>query len=472
MKKTKIVCTMGPACQNEETLTKMALAGMNVARLNFSHGDYAEHKKNIDLIKKVREKLHIPLPIMLDTKGPELRIKTFKDGKITLKEGDAFSFTTEEIEGDQTRVSVSYKGIVNDLAKGDTILLNNGLMVFKVTEVTKTEVRTVVEIGGVLSNKKSMFFPDKLLTMTYLSEADKSDILFGIEQEIDFIACSFVSKAQDIIDIRNLLKANGNPDIDLIAKIESRAGVNNIDEILEVSNGIMIGRGDMGVEIPFEELPAIQKHLIDKCRLSGKRCITATEMLESMINQPRPTRAEISDVANAVYDGTSAIMLSGETAAGRYPVQAVEAMARIALETESHLNNKYGDRRCLILARSERRALPFRVRIGGRYRRESHRRLFEDGRHRKARIPFPSENGYHRHDRRTPFIQKTRPILGRDPRHERRVHFHGRAFLPRETRGGRDGTREKGRPYRDYGRQSQRQARKFQRHQHRTDIKV
>ena len=348
MKKTKIVCTMGPACQNEETLTKMALADMNVARLNFSHGDYAEHKKNIDLIKKVREKLHIPLPIMLDTKGPELRIKTFKDGKITLKEGDAFSFTTEEIEGDQTRGSVSYKGIVNDLAKGDTILLNNGLMVFKVTEVTKTEVRTVVEIGGVLSNKKSMFFPDKLLTMTYLSEADKSDILFGIEQEIDFIACSFVSKAQDIIDIRNLLKANGNPDIDLIAKIESRAGVNNIDEILEVSNGIMIGRGDMGVEIPFEELPAIQKHLIDKCRLSGKRCITATEMLESMINQPRPTRAEISDVANAVYDGTSAIMLSGETAAGRYPVQAVEAMARIALETESHLNNKYGDRRCLI----------------------------------------------------------------------------------------------------------------------------
>ena len=253
MKKTKIVCTMGPACQNEETLTKMALAGMNVARLNFSHGDYAEHKKNIDLIKKVREKLHIPLPIMLDTKGPELRIKTFKDGKITLKEGDAFSFTTEEIEGDQTRVSVSYKGIVNDLAKGDTILLNNGLMVFKVTEVTKTEVKTVVEIGGVLSNKKSMFFPDKLLTMTYLSEADKSDILFGIEQEIDFIACSFVSKAQDIIDIRNLLKANGNPDIDLIAKIESRAGVNNIDEILEVSNGIMIGRGDMGVENPFVE---------------------------------------------------------------------------------------------------------------------------------------------------------------------------------------------------------------------------
>lgn len=347
MKKTKIVCTMGPACQNEDTLTKMALAGMNVARLNFSHGDYSEHKKNIDLIKKVRDKLNIPLPIMLDTKGPELRIKTFKDGKVTLKEGDCFTFTTEEVIGDSSKVSVSYKGIVNDLTKGDTILLNNGLMIFKVTEVTATEVKTVVEIGGVLSDKKSMFFPDKLLTLTYLSEQDKSDIIFGIEQEVDFIACSFVSKAQDIIDIRNLLKEHGNPDIDLIAKIESRAGVNNIDEILQVSNGIMIGRGDMGVEIPYEELPAIQKHLIEKCRLLGKRCITATEMLESMINQPRPTRAEISDVANAVYDGTSAIMLSGETAAGRFPVQAVEAMAKIALETESHLNNKYGDR-CLI----------------------------------------------------------------------------------------------------------------------------
>ena len=344
MKKTKIVCTLGPACRDEETLTKMAKAGMNVARLNFSHGDYTEHKKNIELIKKVREKLNIPLPIMLDTKGPELRIKTFENGKIQLKEGDSFSFTTEDIVGDQTRVSVSYKGIVNDLIEGDTILLNNGLMVFKVTEVTSTEVKTAVEIGGTLSDKKSMFFPDKLLTMTYLSEQDKADILFGIEQEVDFIACSFVSKAQDIIDIRNLLQQHGNPDIELIAKIESRAGVNNIDEILEVSNGIMIGRGDMGVEIPYEELPAIQKHLIDKCRLSGKRCITATEMLESMINQPRPTRAEISDVANAVYNGTSAIMLSGETAAGKYPVLAVEAMAKIALETESHLHNKYGDR--------------------------------------------------------------------------------------------------------------------------------
>lgn len=348
MKKTKIVCTLGPACRNEETLTKMVQAGMNVARLNFSHGDYEEHKKNIELIKKVRTKLNVPLPIMLDTKGPELRIRTFKDHKVLLNEGDTFTFTIDEIEGDQTKVSVSYKGIVNDLTPGDTILLNNGLLVFKVTEVTDKNVVTRVEIGGVLTDKKSMFFPDKTLSLKYLSEQDIQDILFGIEQGIDFIACSFTSKAQDIIDIRKLLQEHGNPDIDLIAKIESRSGVNNIDEILDAANGIMVARGDLGVEIPYEELPQIQKMLINKCRLSGKRCITATEMLESMINQPRPTRAEISDVANAVYDGTSAIMLSGETAGGKYPVQSVEAMARIALETEKHLETKYGDKNLVI----------------------------------------------------------------------------------------------------------------------------
>ena len=348
MKKTKIVCTLGPACRNEETLTKMVQAGMNVARLNFSHGDYEEHKKNIELIKKVRTKLNVPLPIMLDTKGPELRIRTFKDHKILLNEGDTFTFTVDEIEGDQSKVSVSYKGIVNDLAPGDTILLNNGLLVFKVTDVTDTNVVTRVEIGGVLTDKKSMFFPDKTLSLKYLSEQDVQDILFGVEQGIDFIACSFTSKAQDIIDIRKLLQEHGNPDIDLIAKIESRSGVNNIDEILDAANGIMVARGDLGVEIPYEELPQIQKMLINKCRLSGKRCITATEMLESMINQPRPTRAEISDVANAVYDGTSAIMLSGETAGGKYPVQAVEAMARIALETEKHLETRYGDKNLVI----------------------------------------------------------------------------------------------------------------------------
>ncbi len=335
MKKTKIVCTLGPASETEEIISAMADAGMNVARINFSHGTHEDHAKKIAIIKKVREQKNIPLPILLDTKGPEFRIKTFKDGKIFLKEGDTFAFTSEEIEGDETRVSVSYKNICAEMFPGDKILLNNGLMVFEVTEVKKPNVICKVLIGGELSNRKSMFFPEKQLDLIYLSEQDKSDLLFGIEHQVDFVACSFVSKAQDIIDVRNFLKEHGSTDIDLIAKIENRAGVNNLDEILKVSDGIMIGRGDMGVEIPYEELPDIQKHIITACRKAGKRCITATEMLESMIHQPRPTRAEISDVANAVYDGSSAIMLSGETAAGEYPVQAVAAMARIAEQAET-----------------------------------------------------------------------------------------------------------------------------------------
>ena len=335
MKKTKIVCTLGPASETEEVISAMADAGMNVARINFSHGTHEEHAQKIAVIKKVRAEKNIPLPILLDTKGPEFRIKTFKDGKVFLKEGDPFTFTTEDIVGDETRVAVSYQGICADMNPGDKILLNNGLMVFEVVEVKAPNVMCKVVIGGELSNRKSMFFPEKQLNLTYLSEQDKSDLLFGIEQQVDFVACSFVSKAQDILDIRQFLHEHGSDDIDLIAKIENRAGVNNLESILEVSDGIMIGRGDMGVEIPYEELPDIQKTIINTCRMAGKRCITATEMLESMIKQPRPTRAEISDVANAVYDGSSAVMLSGETAAGLYPVQAVAAMARIAAQAES-----------------------------------------------------------------------------------------------------------------------------------------
>ncbi len=335
MKKTKIVCTLGPASETEEVISAMADAGMNVARINFSHGTHEEHTKKIATVKALRAKKQIALPIMLDTKGPEFRIRTFKNGKILLKEGDTFTFTTDEIEGDEARVSVSYKGICSDMNAGDKILLNNGLMVFEVKEVKAKEVVCTVLVGGELSNRKSMFFPEKELHLEYLSEQDKSDLLFGIEQGVDFVACSFVSKAQDIIDVRNFLNEHGSTDIDLIAKIENRAGVNNLDSILEVSDGIMIGRGDMGVEIPYEELPDIQKTIITACRKAGKRCITATEMLESMIKQPRPTRAEISDVANAVYDGSSAIMLSGETAAGAYPVEAVKAMARIAMQAET-----------------------------------------------------------------------------------------------------------------------------------------
>ncbi|MDE6411443.1 MAG: pyruvate kinase [Clostridia bacterium] len=335
MKKTKIVCTLGPASETEEIIAAMADAGMNVARINFSHGTHEDHAKKIAMIKHVRESKGIPLPILLDTKGPEFRIGVFKNGKINLAEGDSFTFTSEDIEGDETQVSVSYKNICNEMNPGDKILLNNGLMVFEVVKVTKPKVLCKVLIGGELSSRKSMFFPEKELKLTYLSEQDKKDLLFGIEHNVDFVACSFVSKAQDVLDVRNFLKEHGSTDIDLIAKIENRAGVNNLKEILDVSDGIMIGRGDMGVEIPYEELPDIQKTIINACRIAGKRCITATEMLESMIKNPRPTRAEISDVANAVYDGSSAIMLSGETAAGAYPVQAVAAMARIAKQAET-----------------------------------------------------------------------------------------------------------------------------------------
>ena len=335
MKKTKIVCTLGPATDSEEILSAMADAGMNVARINFSHGTHEEHAKKIAMIKKVRQKKNIALPILLDTKGPVFRIKTFENGKIFLKEGDTFTFTTEDVTGNAERVAVSYAGICEDLFPGDKILLNNGLMVFEVKEVKKPDVVCTVLIGGELSNRKSMFFPEKELHLTYLSEQDKADLLFGIEQNVDFVACSFVSKAQDILDVRNFLHEHGSDDIDLIAKIENRTGVNHLQEILDVSDGIMIGRGDMGVEIPYEELPDIQKTIITACRIAGKRCITATEMLESMIKNPRPTRAEISDVANAVYDGSSAVMLSGETAAGAYPVEAVKAMAKIAMRAES-----------------------------------------------------------------------------------------------------------------------------------------
>ena len=338
MKKTKIICTLGPASDTEEILSDLIDAGMNVARLNFSLGTHAEHADKIAKIKRVRERKKVPIAIMLDTKGPEFRIGTFKDGKITLKDGDPFTFTTEQIVGDQTKVSVSFQGICDQLKPGDKVLLNNGLMIFEVVKVKKPEVLCKTIEGGVLSNRKSMFFPDKELDMVYLSEQDKSDIAFGVEQGIDYIACSFVSKAQDVIDIRNFLKECGSPegDIEIIAKIESRAGVNNLDEILAVSDGIMVARGDLGVEVPFEELPSIQKTIIHKCRIQGKRSITATEMLESMIKNPRPTRAEISDVANAVYDGSSAIMLSGETAAGEHPVEAVKAMARIAAQAEEN----------------------------------------------------------------------------------------------------------------------------------------
>ncbi len=338
MRKTKIICTIGPACDNEETLEKMCLAGMNVARVNFSHGTHAEQQEKLDLIKKVRQRLGLPIAIMLDTKGPEYRIRSFIEGKISLKQGDRFTFTTRQIMGDQTQVSVSYPGLIGDLDVGDTILLSNGLLSFKVEELTDTEARCRVMVGGELSNNKSMSFPNKVMRQAYLSEQDKADLLLGVENGVDYIACSFVSRKQDLLDVREFLEQHTQMKIGLIAKIENQSGIDNIREICEVCDGVMVARGDLGVEVPFEKLPAIQKELIEICRLLGKRSITATEMLESMISNVRPTRAEISDVANAVYDGTTAVMLSGETAVGKYPVEAVQVMARIAQRTEQDIN--------------------------------------------------------------------------------------------------------------------------------------
>ena len=336
MRKTKIICTIGPSSANEETLTQMCLAGMNVARLNFSHGTHAEHKEKMDLVKKVREKLNLPIAIMLDTKGPEYRIRTFQGGKVEVKEGDPFTFTTEDVQGDRTRVSVNYAGLIRDLSVGDRILVNNGLVVFEVEKLKGSEAICRTLVGGVLSDRKSMSFPNKVMSGPFLSEQDKADLLFGIENDVDFVAASFVSTKADAVSLREFLNAHGGEHIDIIAKIENQSGVDNIEGICEACEGIMIARGDLGVEIPFVEVPAIQKLLINKCRMLGKRVITATEMLESMIYNPRPTRAEISDVANAVYDGSSAVMLSGESAAGKYPVEAVRNMAQICEYTEKH----------------------------------------------------------------------------------------------------------------------------------------
>ena len=361
MRKTKIVCTIGPACDNKETLSQMCLAGMNVARLNFSHGTHESHRREIELLREVRTALRVPLAIMLDTKGPEYRIGLFKNGKEMLEKGDVFTFTVEDVEGDATRVSVSYKDLPAEMQAGDRVLVNNGLLIFEVEEVTATEVRCRVLAGGEISNRKSMSFPGKVLKQVYLSEQDKRDLLFAIENDVDYIACSFVSTRRDILDVKEFLAANGAKNISLIAKIENRSGIENIEQICAECDGIMIGRGDMGVEIPFEELPAIQKALITKCRMLGKRVITATEMLESMINNPRPTRAEISDVANAVFDGTSAVMLSGETAAGKYPVLTLETMSRIAEQAERNMDMEERFRNTKFSIRNEMDAISHTV---------------------------------------------------------------------------------------------------------------
>ncbi len=339
MKKTKIVCTIGPACEAEETLRDMISAGMNVARLNFSHGDYAEHEPKISMIKKVREALDLPVAILLDTKGPEIRTGDFKEGEAFLTEGQEFILTIRDIPGDNSICSISYKGLVDDVKVGDTILIDDGLVELKVSGVTGGEdIRCIVENNGVVKNHKGINVPGVHINMPPITEKDKADIAFGVENDIDFIAASFVRKAEDVAAIREVLKENGAEHIQIISKIENREGVNNIDEIIDISDGIMVARGDLGVEVPAEELPLLQKQIIKKCNKVGKPVITATQMLDSMIRNPRPTRAEVTDVANAILDGTDAIMLSGETAAGKYPVESVATMSRIAKRTEDTID--------------------------------------------------------------------------------------------------------------------------------------
>lgn len=337
MRKTKIVCTLGPASNNEKTIEAMLRAGMNVMRLNFSHGTHEEHEQTIARFRKVRDELKMSAAVLLDTKGPEIRTGNFVNGKETLENGQQFVLTTEDVEGTNERCSVTYKNLPKELKPGNLVLINDGAIVIRVKETTETEVKGVVVHGGVISNHKGINLPNVNLQMKYMSEQDKADILFGIAHDVDYVAASFVRTAQDVKEVRELLDNNGGSEIKIIAKIESTQGIENFEEILDVADGIMVARGDMGVEVAYEKLPGIQKRIIRRCVQSGKIAITATQMLESMINNPMPTRAEITDVANAVFDGTTAVMLSGETAAGKYPQQAVKTMAKIALQAEADL---------------------------------------------------------------------------------------------------------------------------------------
>ena len=336
MRKTKIVCTLGPATDRDGVLRGMLEAGMNVARFNFSHGDHEGHKMRLDALKALREELNLPVAAMLDTKGPEVRLKTFTNGPVLLKEGSEFTLHTDLVDGDETKCSITYTNLPSDVKPGDAILLDDGLVRMTVLETTDTTVRCKVLNDGIMKNNKGVNIPGIRLSMPYVSARDREDILFGIEQGFDFIAASFVRTADDVRDLRQILDEHQS-NIRIIAKIENREGVNNLMEILSVADGIMVARGDMGVEIDFTEIPMIQKDMIAKCMACGKPVVTATQMLESMVEKPRPTRAEITDVANAIYDGTSAIMLSGETASGNYPVEAVQTMHAIAVRTEEDM---------------------------------------------------------------------------------------------------------------------------------------
>lgn len=328
---------MGPSTDKEGILEQLAIEGMDVARFNFSHGDHEEQKGRLDRLKAIRTKINRPIAALLDTKGPEIRIREFAKGKITLIEGQKFTLTADEIQGDEERVSITYKELYKDVKPGDSILIDDGLIGLEVEEIEGSDIHCVVINGGIVSNKKGINLPGVSVNMPFISQKDREDILFGIQEEFDFIAASFTRTADDVLEIRKILDENGGRDLNIIAKIENQQGVDNIDSIIEAADGIMIARGDMGVEIPLEDVPVIQKEIINKVYNAGKQVITATQMLDSMMKNPRPTRAETTDVANAIYQGTSAIMLSGETAAGKYPVEALRTMVKIALRTESDI---------------------------------------------------------------------------------------------------------------------------------------
>ena len=345
MKKTKIVCTMGPNTDNREIMKELALNGMDVARFNFSHGDHAEHKHRLEILESVREELGIPIASLLDTKGPEIRTGKLKDGKkVTLKEGDLYTLTTEEIVGDETRGYINYAGLAEDVKPGDRILIDDGLIELHVRKVNGTDIVCRIENGGELGEKKGVNVPGVRVKLPALTDKDKEDIRFGVDAGFDFVAASFVRNADAIREIREILDEKGSA-MQIIAKIENEEGIEKIDSIIEASDGIMVARGDMGVEIPAEKVPHIQKMIIRKCNLACKVVITATQMLDSMIRNPRPTRAEVSDVANAVYEGTDAVMLSGETAVGSYPIEAVRMMSQIAEESEKYLDYMFYQRR-------------------------------------------------------------------------------------------------------------------------------
>ena len=338
IKRTKIVCTLGPASQSEEVLRELILNGLNVCRFNFSHGSHEEHKGRIDMVKKVREELNKPIAILLDTKGPEIRTGNFADPEVLLEEGSEFTITMDEVVGTKEICTVSYKGLADDVKEGDSILIDDGLVGLRVKSVENGNIKCIVENSGIVKNHKGVNVPGVKINLPAITPKDISDIEFGIEEGIDMIAASFVRKASDVLAIREILEKNNAGDVLILSKIENQEGVENIDEILQVSDGIMVARGDLGVEIPTEEIPIVQKMIIKKCNELAKPVITATQMLDSMIRNPRPTRAEVTDVANAIYDGTDAIMLSGETAAGKYPVEAVKVMASIAKRIEQTLD--------------------------------------------------------------------------------------------------------------------------------------